>query len=41
MNVVVMMLDKEPTLARDLHRRLWDFQRVWSGSLAWRDEPAK
>jgi len=34
------LADKEPTLTRELHRRLWDFRRIWSGALAWRDEPA-
>ncbi len=31
---------REPDLVRDLHRRLWEFQRQWAGALAWRDRPA-
>ena len=37
----VNRIDAEGTLARELHRKLWEFQRLWSGALAWRDEPAK
>ena len=35
------LLDKEPSLVRELHHKLWQFQFAWSGALAWRDEPAK
>ncbi|MBL7224454.1 MAG: sulfatase-like hydrolase/transferase, partial [Candidatus Brocadiae bacterium] len=35
------LFEQEATLARDLHRRLWDFRRIWSGALAWRDKPAQ
>ena len=35
------LITKEPTLARELHRKLWEFERIWSGALSWRDEPAK
>jgi len=31
---------REPALVRELHRRLWEFQRIWSAALSWRDKPA-
>jgi arylsulfatase A-like enzyme len=37
----VNLAEKEPTLVRELHGKLWEFQRTWSGALSWRDEPAK
>lgn len=33
------LLENEPTLARELHRELWEFQARWSVALSWRDKP--
>jgi len=35
------LAEAEPTLTRELHRKLWEFQRGWSSALSWRDNPAK
>lgn len=34
------LVQQELSLARELHRTLWEFQTIWSGALSWRDEPA-
>jgi arylsulfatase A-like enzyme len=31
--------EREPELAEELHRRLWDFRSQWAGALSWRDRP--
>ncbi|MCK4283904.1 MAG: sulfatase [Candidatus Brocadiae bacterium] len=33
------LFEHEANLARELHRRLWQFQARWNVSLAWRDKP--
>jgi len=35
------LAQREPDLAAELHRKLWEFQAQWSAALAWRDEPAR
>ncbi|MBE3102053.1 MAG: hypothetical protein IMZ47_07275, partial [Firmicutes bacterium] len=36
----INVINKEKTLAKEMHHKLWEFKARWSKQLSWRDMPA-